>query len=421
MPSPLLIRRENSTKLLPRRLAQSLLILSAVAASAGCSGKQLTKFKDVVYNYINPGNSFLDPSQVGRFDRDNPWGDVRPVKWPILEQLDVVDEPADRFANATDPTPADLVADTKEYTVAGGDLLRIGVYGLVEPNMEYVREQAQVSEDGGVGVQNLGTIQVAGLTTRQIEEKIGQVAVEKGQLLPAGNGNPGPQVNVSLLQSQTRSFTILGNVQSAGSYNFFYVGLSVVECVGVGAGYSGGAQPGLDYIYVFRRSAPKSADVVAPAGPTDNGTSAVPTMPSGPAAPGGAGGNPLDALDSLQKNTTTPTTGPDTVPGTGQATVPETAPDTSAAPTSTPATMPATTPASSPASAGPRFVRSIPTADVAATGAPASGPTTLGQADLDAAISGTTTSAPATGAATWAASEAGDCAGYKCCGDRAFG
>jgi protein involved in polysaccharide export with SLBB domain len=368
--------RESSKahSLPPRRLAAALLITSLAGSLGGCG----TIAKDL-YDYVNPGNSFLDPSQVGRFDRDNPFGDVRPVKWPILEQLDVVDEPIDRWSSATDPTPADLVAQNKEYTLGPGDILRISVYELVQPNTEYLKDQAQVSESGTVSIQNLGAVQVAGLTAREAEEKIGQIAVERNLLLPKGNGSQGPQVSITLEQSQSRQFTILGNVQQPSTYNIIGTDFRLLNALGLARDIQGGSQPGLDYIYVIRRTGPKppladSSSSASPAAP-DNGTAA----PITPAAPVG---NPLDALDSLQKPTTVPTTP---------------ASEPAAPPPALPATEPSTAPATNPGTTGPVFVRPLPTAVVVSSGESTS--PQLAQADLDAAISGTTTTQPAVTAA----------------------
>jgi protein involved in polysaccharide export with SLBB domain len=334
---------------------------------AGTMGGCGTMGKDL-YDYINPGNSFLDPSQVGRFDRDNPFGDVRPVKWPILEQLDVVDEPVDRWASATDPTPADLVSDNKEYTLGAGDLLRISVYELVQPNTEYLKDQAQVSESGTVSIQNLGAVQVAGLTAREAEEKIGQIAVERNLLLPKGNGSQGPQVSVTLEQSQSRVFTILGNVQQPSTYNIIGSDFRLLNALGLARDIAGGSQPGLDYLYVIRRTGPNASPMV-PSAPTDMGGETSGMTPAAPIAPSPAssGGNPLDALDSLEKPTTAPSTAPMTEPAQ-------------------------TAPATGPASVGPVFVRPMATAVVVSSGDANS--TQLAQADLDAAISGTSATQP---------------------------
>ena len=359
--------------LLPRRIAAALLLTSLAGTLGGCAiGKD-------IYDYINPGNSFLDPSQVGRFDRDNPFGDVRPVKWPILEQLDVVDEPVDRWSSATDPTPADLVAENKEYIIGAGDLLRISVYELVQPNADYLKDQAQVSESGTVSLQNLGAVQVAGLTAREAEDKIGQIAVERNLLLPKGNGSQGPQVSITLEQSQSRVFTILGNVAQPSTYNIIGSDFRLLGALGLARDIPGGSQPGLDYLYVIRRTGPKAGlapeTTLPPAGSDNGGATPTGTPP--------AAGNPLDALDSLQK----PTTAPAIAPTTDSA-----APLLTPPPPTLPSTEPSTPPATSPGTTGPVFVRPLPTAMVASSSTLSS--PQLAQADLDAAISGTPTTQP---------------------------
>src|SRR4051794_30573066 len=71
--------------------AAIMLSLGACSASdIEQAGLQSTKN---VGDYLNLRNSFLDPSQVGRFDKAFPWAISKPVTWPILEQLDMIDEP----------------------------------------------------------------------------------------------------------------------------------------------------------------------------------------------------------------------------------------------------------------------------------------------------------------------------------------
>ena len=159
-------------------------------------------------------NSLLDPSQVGRFDKANPWGTSKPVVWPILEQLDAIDDPNQHWLNATDPLPSDLVAEQKEYVIGEGDRLSIQVYELVVPGVMY-EKQPEVNELGNITLTNLGAVHVSGLTPTQIEDKIGQVAVEKGVLLPKSNTSAGPQVSVQVLVSQAKVFHTLGVVGGA--------------------------------------------------------------------------------------------------------------------------------------------------------------------------------------------------------------
>jgi len=182
-----------------------LLTLAAAAAAVislpGCAevGENAGQYAKNIGDYLNLRNSLLDPSQVGRFDKEKMWGHSKPVTWPILDHLEMADEPNKRWVNATDPLPSDLVASTREYVVGEGDFLQISVYELLTPGLDYQR-QVQVNELGNITLVNLNQMHVAGLTPTEIEKLIGRVAVEKGFLLP----NPGPQVSVSLLQSEGR-------------------------------------------------------------------------------------------------------------------------------------------------------------------------------------------------------------------------
>jgi protein involved in polysaccharide export with SLBB domain len=79
------------------------------------------------------------------------------------------------------------------------DTLRIQVFELVTPGLDYVTE-AQVDEQGKIKIRNLDRMAVAGLTTTEIEDKIAEQAVSQGFLMPKGPGSPGPQVIVNLMK-----------------------------------------------------------------------------------------------------------------------------------------------------------------------------------------------------------------------------
>ncbi len=333
-----------------RRISALLTLALAGISLGGCGTDGNTAAKNIG-DYFNLRNSFLNPSEVGRFDKANPWGEVRPVTWPILEQFDVVDEPTDRWPNAADPLPSDLVADQKEYAIGASDTVRISVYELVVPGNDYFKETT-VSEAGTVTLQNLGAIQVAGLTAAQIEEKIGQLAVEKNLLLPKGNGNPGPQVTVTLLASRTRVFSALGAVARPGTYNVLGNNFRMLDALALVG--DGGTQPGQDYIYVIRQAP------LGIAGTSETVPTAHPANVPGASAPKNpTDGNPLEAIDDIEKSTTKPATSPSSL---------------------------------TPSSALPKLVRPLPVAvEMAAKNG---GSIVLAEADLDAAISGSST-APA--------------------------
>ena len=334
-----------------RRTWASLLTLACLAAGlGGCTAEQPGNTVKNVFDYLNLRNSLMNPSEVGRFDKERPWSDVRPVKWPILEQLDVIDEPSDRWTNASDPTPADIIPDQKEYILSDGDTVRISVFELVVPGTEYQKE-VQINELGSLTLQNLGAIKAAGLTSSQLEEKIGQVAVEKNLLLPKGNGNQGPQVSVTLLQSHARVFSILGAVGHPGTYNVLGNEFRMLDALALAGDIP--VQPGMDYIYVIRQSNYRAGDVTT--------TSTTGTTPGDNSVtkPARTGSNPLEDIESIERKA------PSTAPSTG------------------------------PGSMAPTLVRPLPAAMVV-SGNASTGIEVAAGNDLDAALNDGTTSAPAT-------------------------
>ncbi len=160
------------------RKAVGLLMISAVSMGfAGCNNKT------------------LDPSQIGRF-RPAPAVNV------ILNSLGVAEEAAVAWENAQEPQPSDIVAVKADYALRPGDLVRISIYELFQEGVPTVNDYL-VSETGKISVPDVGVIQAAGLTERQLEEQIKQI------LSPGVLRNP--SVTVSLLDSQQRTFSILGN------------------------------------------------------------------------------------------------------------------------------------------------------------------------------------------------------------------
>jgi protein involved in polysaccharide export with SLBB domain len=137
----------------------------------------------------------LDPSQIGRF-RPTPAVNV------ILNSLGVAEETPVAWENAEDPQPSDIVAVKEDYSLQSGDLARISIFELYQEGVPLVNDYI-VSETGKISVPDIGVIQAAGLTERQLEDQIKQI------LSPGVLRNP--SVTVTLLDSQQRTFSILGN------------------------------------------------------------------------------------------------------------------------------------------------------------------------------------------------------------------
>jgi protein involved in polysaccharide export with SLBB domain len=136
-----------------------------------------------------------DPSQIGRF-RPTPAVNV------ILDSLGVAEESPVAWENAQEPQPNDIVAVKKDYALRPGDVVRISIFELYQEGVVVVNDYT-VSETGRISVPDVGVIQASGLTERQLEDEVKRI------LSP--NVLRNPSVTVTLLDSQQRTFSILGN------------------------------------------------------------------------------------------------------------------------------------------------------------------------------------------------------------------
>ncbi len=141
------------------------------------------------------GDKFLDPVQVGRF-RPTPAVNV------ILDSLGVAEEPPSTWEGAEEPKPIDLMVMETDYVFGVGDVVQISIFELFQENVVFA-SQYLVTETGKISIPEVGVIEVAGFTETQLEEEIKQI------LSPAILKDP--SVTVSLVSSQKRTFSILGN------------------------------------------------------------------------------------------------------------------------------------------------------------------------------------------------------------------
>ena len=321
--------QKRSTKTAMRGAASLVVAVSVATGMVGCG------------EYPNLRNSFFDPSQVGRFDRDTPWGigQARPVVWPILDTLGVLDEPQTDWVNATDPTPADLVSKAEEQTLAPGDAVRVSIFELLQPGQEAVTE-ARIDDLGMLTVKNLGKVKVQGLTATQLEAKVSQMLVDQ-QILPP---NPPPQVNVLLLDSQSRVFYLMGSAARPGTYTLQGNDFRLLKALALAGDIP--VQAGNDFLYIIRQT-PYDEKTGMQGGADNTGATAPAPTPAG-----GGTGDPMGALKNLDEPGTKPAA-TDTAPGTG------------------------------PGAEGPRLIRPIPTAMSMA--GPRDG-TMLAQNNVDAAL-----------------------------------
>jgi protein involved in polysaccharide export with SLBB domain len=160
------------------RRAAVLLTISALGLGlVGCSPKS------------------LDPSQIGRFQ-------PTPAVNVILNSLGVAEETPVAWENAEEPQPSDIVAVKADYALQSGDVVRISIFELYQEGVALINDYV-VSETGKISVPDVGVIQAAGLTERRLEDEIKHI------LSPGVLRNP--SVTVTLIDSQQRTFSILGN------------------------------------------------------------------------------------------------------------------------------------------------------------------------------------------------------------------
>ena len=122
-------------------------------------------------------------------------------------------------------------------TSVAGDHLRIKVY-----NDDTVSGDYAVGSNGHVSIPLVGDIEAAGLTTRQLEQKI--VGRMKGKIARD------PKINVQIVAYAP--FYIYGEVKKAGEYPF-RPGLTVADAIATAGGLTYRANE--DQIYVRRAGA----------------------------------------------------------------------------------------------------------------------------------------------------------------------
>ena len=177
----------------------------------------------------------LDPTQIGRF-RPVPSVNV------ILDTLGVADESASAYEGAEEPRPADVVPREQDYTFSSGDVIRISIFELLQEGYPYL-DNFIVSESGNISIPEIGQIQALGLTESQLEDEIRQ-ALSPGIL-------KSPSVTVSLVSSESRVFTILGD--GVGRPNRYPIPRYDFRLLDAIATAGNAAQFNVSYVYVARR------------------------------------------------------------------------------------------------------------------------------------------------------------------------
>jgi polysaccharide biosynthesis/export protein len=98
-------------------------------------------------------------------------------------------------------------ADSSDYRLGPGDLLRVNVFGSPELSGE-----ARVSESGNITYPLVGQVQVAGKSPTQVEAMLVSLFTEGGYLRQ-------PQVSVLVMEYRSQKVSVLGHVTKPGQYS----------------------------------------------------------------------------------------------------------------------------------------------------------------------------------------------------------
>ncbi|MEX0887297.1 MAG: polysaccharide biosynthesis/export family protein [Phycisphaeraceae bacterium] len=147
-------------------------------------------------------DTFFDPSRPGRFERT-------PVTLPILDQLDIIDEPSRMRQEITSVRPEDHVPDRREYVIGPGDVVTVVVFELLQPDVDAVNTRV-VDAMGMIRLPVIGAVQAAGMTPTQMEQHLRNVLEREGVLRDA-------TVSIIMEQARQNTFSILGEPRSGGT------------------------------------------------------------------------------------------------------------------------------------------------------------------------------------------------------------
>ncbi len=161
------------------------LVVAMLACTAGCGV-----------------DSWLDPSVTGRWEGT-------PVTLPILDRLDIIDEPEEAIPGLSQITSADLVPQVTEYVLGPGDPIEVGVFELVRPEVQSTYQRT-IDELGFIRLPFVGQVKAAGLTTKQLEQQVIDI------LHP--NILRDPTVSVTALDQRQNTYSVIGAAGAVGTY-----------------------------------------------------------------------------------------------------------------------------------------------------------------------------------------------------------
>jgi polysaccharide biosynthesis/export protein len=130
--------------------------------------------------------------------------------------------------------------------IGGGDLLRVSVFGASDYNHD-----VRVADDGSISLPLIGTVHVAGMTSREI-------AADLQRRLSDGGYFNNPQVDIFVKEYATQGVSVLGEVQRPGVYPL----LGARTLFDLISAAQGTTQTAGDRVSVIHRDRPEHPEIV---------------------------------------------------------------------------------------------------------------------------------------------------------------
>jgi len=185
-----------------------------------------------------PPNSFLDPTKVGMFPLEHREGGIRRVLTPREGPIGL--------ANATEPTPDDLVPIYEEYRLRELDTVAMIIEDFLHTGVPS-QFALEVNPNGYIRLPQLGLIKVVDMTERELEEEL-RTRVQAAGILPD------PIVQVFITNKRDQVFSVIGQVSRPGPYPLVRPDTRLLDVLG----FVGDVGPLAKRLYVVRRTEPEA-------------------------------------------------------------------------------------------------------------------------------------------------------------------
>lgn len=241
----------NASFLQPKRIA-AILAIPAAAALSGCAlspgthygGREQSEVKIPVQQGQEVATANVQVQQI--------------TAELIIDMFKAARPPraADGNAASKQPTPADLVAETINYTLGPGDIISIIVWDhpeLTTPAGTFrTAEQAGtvVAEDGTIFFPYAGVLKVVGMTTRQVRDILANKLAKYIEKV---------QIDVRMAQFRSKRIYVVGEVAKSGIQDITDIPMNILEAVN----RAGGFTPDADFsrVLLTRRGTTYRVDI----------------------------------------------------------------------------------------------------------------------------------------------------------------